>query len=132
MDITIPVTGSVVDAVVAVTAISVTETNTVASTIPEPDIITSTPNNVLKLVYSNVQSIFNKKSEIELYIKENNPDMLMLTECFMTLDHHSSEYNFDGYHCFVHMKNRGGACIYVKNNFSCYEIFLPNKMEDLC
>ena len=83
-------------------------------------------------MYATFIKILNVHTHQYLYIKENNPDMLMLTECFMTLDHHSSEYNFDGYHCFVHMKNRGGACIYVKNNFSCYEIFLPNKMEDLC
>ena len=84
----------------------------------------------IKCVYSNVQSIFNKKKEIELYIGDQNVDMMFFTETFIHEDHSPSEYSFENYQKFVFYKNRGGACIYAKNNIPCYQVFPPNMCSD--
>ena len=87
---------------------------------------------ILKCVYANLQSIFNKKHEIEEYIEETKIDMMFFTESFINDDHQPVEYDFIGYQCFVAKKQRGGACIYAKNSLSPYEIQPPNKTEDSC
>ena len=89
-------------------------------------------NTILKCVYANLQSIFNKKHEIEEYIEETKIDMMFFTESFINDDHQPVEYDFIGYQCFVAKKQRGGACIYAKNSLSPYEIQPPNKTEDSC
>ena len=81
-------------------------------------------------VYANVQSIFNKKTEIEIYNKDNWLDIMFYTESFISDEHHASEYNFNGYQCFTAKRPRGGVAIYVKNNISCHELNPPNKAED--
>ena len=85
-----------------------------------------------KCLYSNVQSIFNKKAEIEVYLGNFEIDIMLFTECFITEDHSSSEYSFTGYQAFVALKNRGGSCIYVKNSVPCYEVSPPDQTEDSC
>ena len=97
-----------------------------------PSVEASESDNILNCMYANLQSIFNKKSEIEIYIKENKIDIMFFTECFINIDHDQSEYSFPGYQNFVAMKNRGGSCMYVKNSISCYEIHPPNQTEDSC
>ena len=95
----------------------------------------SNPNDdqiTLKCLYANLQSIFNKKKEIEIYLKDNPKDLMCFTECFINEEYQPCEYNLDGYQCFVAMKNRGGACIYVKEHLSCYEVNPPAKTEDSC
>ena len=83
-------------------------------------------------LYANIQSVFNKKKEIELYIRENPKDLMCFTECFITEDHCKSEFMFNGYQCFVAMKNRGGACVYVSEKLNCCEVRPPNRSEDSC
>ena len=49
-----------------------------------PNIDEHSPNsNNLKCVYANVQSIFNKKHEIEIYNRNNKFDMMFFTESFI-------------------------------------------------
>ena len=83
-------------------------------------------------MYTNIQSIFNKRSELKVYLEINDIDIMFLTECFITDNYDSSEYSFTGYQVFVAKKNRGGACIFVKNSVPCYEVFPPNRSEDSC
>ena len=83
-------------------------------------------------MYTNIQSIFNKKSELKVYLEVKEIDIMFRTECFITNDHSNSEYAFSGYQVFVAKKNRGGACIYVKDTVPCYEVFPPNRCEDSC
>ena len=85
----------------------------------------------LKCIYSNVQSIFNKKNEIELYILENHVDVMFFTECFITDNYDASEYFFEGFQPpVVYKKNRGGACIYIRNGLRFHEVSPPNCLED--
>ena len=84
----------------------------------------------LSCTYANVQSIFNKKREIELYISENNIDILLFTETFICNHHDPSEYFLQDFQCFPFFKNRGGSCIYVRNRVSCYQVFPPNTCND--
>ena len=86
----------------------------------------------LKCVSANIQSIFNKKQEIELYAKENNAkDILFFTESFITESHSVSEYLIDGFQPpVVCMKNRGGACGFIRNDIIFSEVCVPNPTED--
>ena len=91
------------------------------------------PLHSLKCVYANVQSIFNKKKEIELYLDENKIDIMMFTECWINKDHSSSEYSFSEFQPpIVAKKNRGGTCIYVRNQISYIEVKPPYPIEDSC
>ena len=87
----------------------------------------------LKCIYANLQSIFSKKHDIDVYLDKNNIDIMMFTECWINNDHLVSEYLFSGFQPpTVALKNRGGSCIYVRNEISYTEIKPPSPMEDSC
>ena len=85
---------------------------------------------ILKCIYANLQSIFSKKQEIEILLRESKLDILFFTECFITEGHDISEYQFPGFQSFVAMKYRGGSCIYVQNDLPAYAVQPPNAVED--
>ena len=85
----------------------------------------------LKCVYANIQSLINKKHEVEQYVLDEQPDMLFFTECFITEDHAASEYTITGFqNPVVFMKNRGGACIYVRSGINFCEVLPPIPTND--
>ena len=84
----------------------------------------------MKCAYANLQSIFNKKREIEVYIKDYNADIMFFTECWITDEHDESEYSLAGFQNYISMKNRGGSCIFTRYHVNTYEVFPPNKCED--
>ena len=85
----------------------------------------------IKCVYSNLQSIFSKKTEIELYLTENEVDILFFTESWIDENHDAREYQINGFQDpVVTLKTRGGSSIFVKNGFNFVELQPPLPMED--
>ena len=81
----------------------------------------------LKCLYTNLQSLHSKRKEIELYLQENKVDLMFFTECWITEDHHVSEYSFDGFQTVVCKKHRGAPFIYIRDYISyCYRFNYRN------
>ena len=59
--------------------------------------VTSKPKNILKCMYFNARSILNKLDELELYIKDENLDIVGVTETWLTEEILTSEVSIDGY-----------------------------------
>ena len=82
-------------------------------------------------LYANVQSFLNKKAEIEVYLKDNETDLLFFTECWIREDHTDGEIAIPGYQLpVVFRKDRGGACVFVRNGISFVEVKPPNSSSD--
>ena len=82
-------------------------------------------------MYSNVQSFLSKKSEIEAIVAENNFEILFFTEVWLTEDHSDCEISIKGFQApVICKKNRGGTCIFVKEDIPFYEVTPPNPCED--
>ena len=79
-------------------------------------------NSKLTCFYANVRSIVNKRDELELYVFEEKPDIIGITESWAFEDIQDSELNIDGYSMIrkdriLGEKLRGGGIIlYLKNN----------------
>jgi hypothetical protein len=76
----------------------------------------------LKCFYANVRSIVNKRDELELYMFEESPDIIGITETWATDNIEDSELSLDGYVMLrrdrvvgVKLKG-GGVLLYVKNS----------------
>ena len=78
-------------------------------------------NNRLNGVYFNARSVVNKLDALELYIKEENFDIVGITETWLTQSIASSELNIEGYTLFRNDRNNpnktrgGGVALYVRN-----------------
>ena len=97
---------------------------------PVADASSIEPIQEIKCIYTNLQSILNKKTEIDMYLSENNIDLMFFTEVFFTEEHATIEYSFQNFQVFADMRYRGGACIYVRNGLKCFEIQPPDKPQD--
>ena len=78
----------------------------------------------LKCFYFNARSIINKRDELELYVFQENPDIIGITETWATDSIGDSELNLDGYTMLrkdrvpgVKLKG-GGVLLYIKNIFN--------------
>ena len=80
--------------------------------------------NSLKCLYFNARSIMNKIDELELYLTQEKPDLLGITETWTYEDVQDSEICVEGYTLL--RKDRaigdkirgGGVALYIKNEFS--------------
>jgi len=50
--------------------------------------------------YANARSIVNKRDELELYVKEEKPQLIGITEAWTNADINNSELNISGYTVF--------------------------------
>ena len=78
-------------------------------------------------MYFNARSILNKLDELELYIKDENLDIVGVTETWLTEEILTSEVSIDGY-TLVRRDRKdliklrgGGVAIYVKNDINVLE-----------
>ena len=68
----------------------------------------------LNCLYANVQSLLNKKSEIELAVAQTYYDLLFFTEVWIPEEAVSTDYYLEGYQTpVICAKARGGTCIYI-------------------
>ena len=68
---------------------------------------------------SNVQSLRNKLSEIQNIADTHELDCLLLTETWVTVDHHLVELKLKGYQQpLCHIREHGGVMIYIKEGIS--------------
>ena len=78
----------------------------------------------LKCLYTNAQSIVKKLPELRLYITEEDPDIVAITESWTSDNNPDSEISIDGYTLFrkdrKHInKTRGGGCLmYIKESIN--------------
>ena len=80
----------------------------------------------LVCLYANVRSIVNKRSELDLYVLDDKPDIIGITESWTTEDIQDSELNIDGYTMFrkdriSKDKNKirgGGVLLFVRHNLN--------------
>ena len=85
----------------------------------------------LKCIYSNLQSLVNKKKEIELYLDQNETHLMFFTEVWLDSSHHASELHIKGFQePIIQHNSRGGACIYVHNDILFEEFQVPHKVSD--
>ena len=86
---------------------------------------------LLNCVYTNIQSLVNKKSELLKLLEENDIHIVFLTETLITESHTASEYHLEGYqNPVIQFKDKGGAAIYVRNGVDFLEVNVPNKCND--
>ena len=78
-------------------------------------------------MYVNARSIVNKVDELEIYINEEDLDIVGVTETWLTEEILTSEFSFEGYTLLRKdrkdlVKTRGGGvAIYVKNDINMIE-----------
>ena len=75
----------------------------------------------VKFAYFNARSIVNKYSELELMLTSENPDLVGITETWLTGEIQDTELNFSGYGLFRNDRNNdtktrgGGVALLIKN-----------------
>ena len=80
------------------------------------------------MMYTNVDSLFNKMGELQALITEKKYDSIAVTEVFpksQQLDYNDPELQLDGYTIFHPTKKvfTGRGCIiYIKGTFKAYQI----------
>lgn len=85
----------------------------------------------LNCLYANVQSLLNKKSEIELAVAQTYYDLLFFTEVWIPEEAVSTDYYLEGYQTpVICAKARGGTCIYIKTGLSYSEVHPPNPVNE--
>ena len=83
--------------------------------------------NRLSCMYFNARSILNKIDELEIYIKEEDLDLVGITETWLTEEILTSEVNMEGFTLLrkdrkdLVKKRGGGVAIYVKNDIKIVE-----------
>ena len=81
--------------------------------------------NKLKCMYFNARSIVNKHEELELYINDEDIDIIGITETWLNSEISDSEINLDGYTIFrkdrdhANKTRGGGVALYVRSELSC-------------
>ena len=78
----------------------------------------------LNCLYSNVDSLLNKKDELEARISQSKPDVIALTEIFpknIQYEVDNAELSITGYKLFLSTKRKRGVAIYIKENLEAYE-----------
>ena len=98
------------------TNLEITEKNLINDSIVESMPIKTSK---LKCFYTNARSLMNKILELEIYIEEEEPDIIGISESWGTEAISSSEINFVNYTLFRKdriKKRGGGVLLYIKNN----------------
>nr|VZI31626.1 unnamed protein product [Spirometra erinaceieuropaei] len=107
-----------------------------------PNVTTSSFSRKLKFLYTNVQSLLSKFDELKIHLCDLSPDVISLTETWLTQHVNDRELALPGYQMFrrdMEGRQGGGVLTYVKNglnvsdktdNFSCSSeaIWLSNKV----
>jgi ribonucleases P/MRP protein subunit RPP40 len=81
----------------------------------------------VKCFYVNARSVINKQAELELYIIEEKPDIVGITETWAVESISDSEISLEGYSMFrkdriLDKKQRGGGVLlYIRNSISAVE-----------
>ena len=92
---------------------------------------------VVSVLYTNCQSVVSKMQELQAVASVMNPDVIMLTETWTHAEIHKSFTEIGGYELIVRKdradtaKGRGGPgglLIYVKNEFSAWEVEKENEV----
>ena len=87
----------------------------------------------LKILYTNADSLFNKKDELELRIQTENPDIVALTEVLPKnmKDYHDIELNIENFELHKPEKMRRGTCIYTKKSITaCLHQLTEDEFEE--
>ena len=85
----------------------------------EVKIKTDANNNKLNCFYTNARSVVNKMDELELYVHEEKPNIIGITETWENSKIENSEISFEGYQTFrKDRKDRigGGVLLYIRND----------------
>lgn len=71
-----------------------------------------------KFLYSNVDSLLNKKDELLAFIDEKKVDIIALTEITSKTQNNvlNVEYDIPGFECFINKNIKRGVAIYVREN----------------
>ena len=85
----------------------------------------------MKCLYTNIQSLVNKKTELMNLLISNDVQLVFLTETWLTQQHAKSEYHLNGYQePIVHFRDKGGSAIYVRDSIDFNEVEVPEKCSD--
>ena len=76
--------------------------------------------NDFKVLYTNSDSLLNKRDELEIVIKETQPKIIAVTEIIAKNQNafEKTEYNIPGYDLFVNENPNLGAALYMKNDLN--------------
>ena len=88
------------------------------------------PNNTnLNIMYTNIDSLSNKVSELEIYAHQYEADIILITESLSKNSHDNFDnvFQIKGYHCLEDNTGRG-VCIFYKE---CIEIENLTKINEL-
>lgn len=77
----------------------------------------------------NAESLMNKRSELELILRDQNPDIVFITETLPKYDVREAE-QIDGYVLYVNEKQKRGVCICVKETLVCDQIKYFTDVEE--
>ena len=94
---------------------------------PNSRITKTETNNKLSCMYFNARSIVNKLDELEIYTKEEELDIIGVTETWLTDEILTSEFSLEGYTLLRKDRNDvaktrgGGVALYVKNEINIIE-----------
>ena len=81
----------------------------------------------LKCIYANLQSLFSKKSEIEITLQNSPVDVMLFSEIWISEEHHDAELFIKGFQKpFVDPQVRGGACGYIRNGIDFMTVNPPH------
>ena len=78
----------------------------------------------VKIMYSNVQSVFNKLNELASYVADENPDFILLTETWCNGSINNAALVLPGYQLEIELREDrentvngigGGLLVYTKN-----------------
>ena len=87
--------------------------------------------NSLKIDHINAQSLLGNKNEIDLLIRERNPDVLCVSETLLSHDIKDEFTAIPDYDVFRCDKGRGGGvCIYVKDVFKVTPVNVDTERPD--
>ena len=85
----------------------------------------------LNCLYTNIQSLVNKRTELVALLHRNNIHLVFLTETWLTENHAPDEYHLPGYQDPVlHHKDKGGSAIFVKEGLDYIEVQVPEKCNE--
>ena len=85
----------------------------------------------INCLYANLQSLMNKKREIELKLDNENFKLLFFTELWVSADMDANEYALKGFQKPVVEPNiRGGAGIFVKEGLEFTVIKPPRPVKE--
>ena len=82
----------------------------------------------LKILYTNIRGLFSNRNSLIAMVQDCNPDIIALTESFLSPQIGSAEVGIPGYVLFRSDRNhisdsrRGGSCVYVRSNFNTREV----------